>query len=157
MADSVEERIIANVVTTVQGVTTDNGYDFDVAVVQRQEEDIDQFAVAAGAIVVHDGTQAVARYISATIMDLHLAVVVGLKKPGPTWTSKLTNLMSQISQALMVDEGRGEFDSKANARRTDIGERFVGDHEVEGRGMIRGELGVSIRYGYDNDDETSSF
>lgn len=157
MADSVEERVIQDVVSTVETVTQANGYTFDIAVVQRQEQDVDYLSNYPGAIVLHDGSQTVARYIGATINELRLAIVVGLEKPGPTWTTSITNLLSQISQALMADEGRGIYESKANARRTDVLGRFVGDHETDGGGVVRGELLVSIKYGFENADETSSF
>lgn len=157
MADSVEERVIQDVVSTIETVTQANGYDFDVAVVQRQQEDVDYLRNYPGAIVVHDGSQVVSRYIGATINELRLAILVGLEKPGPVWATSLGNLMSQISQSLMGDEGRGTFEGKANARRTDILGRFVGDHETDGGGVVRGELHVSVKYGFENADETSSF
>jgi len=157
MADSVEERVIQDVVTTVGTVTSGNGYDFDIAVVQRQQGDVDYLSDYPGAIVVHDGTSTASRYTGVTINELSLAIVVGLERPGAGWTSSMTNLLSQISQALMVDEGRGTYATKSNARRTDVGQRFVGDHEIDGRGVVRGELLVVVKYGFENSDETSSF
>lgn len=157
MADSVEERIIADVVSTVQTVTTANGYSLDVAVVQRQQEDIDELRGGyPGAIVVHDGVSVLTRYIDATVSELSLAVVVGLERPGLEWATTMTNLLADISQALMADEGRGTFDGKSNARRTDVGQRFVGDHEIDGRGVVRGELAITVKFGFLNADESAA-
>lgn len=152
MADSVEERILQDVVATVQTVTIANGYDLDVKLVQRQGQDLEVIRSWPAVVVAHDGTQYSRGGPFTQIGTLNLAIVYALKNEGDDWPTKVAEFRDNIIRALNSDTQRGTYSGNANARRTDITNSFTAD--ADGRGVTLGEVQIAVRFGSDISDPT---
>jgi hypothetical protein len=122
--DPVEERIIANLQTTLAGISptslTANYYtQVNHVFVMDQaptEETVDQPAI----VIVHVGTtrQFYCQDLDECVLsvDLYLIQV----RNGDTWRRDAERFAADVRKALLLDRGRGSVSSIANAFDTDI-------------------------------------
>lgn len=109
MPDSVRERVIANVVTTLQGITEANGYEFDMAEVTRIPQGVLNFASATypKCLVIEDSEdiqEGVPTYFTTRMLHLSLACWA--------WqyfdlSQAVNKLLANVEKALSVDHTRG--------------------------------------------------
>lgn len=106
MTDSLRERLIANVVTTLTGVTVGNGYASTIAAVTRgQLSPVETFGFPFASVVptgdVPDyGAQVLRRVLSLTIM-------LWIDDTPATAPATLEALLADVEGALSVDFSRG--------------------------------------------------
>lgn len=119
MADTIREKILKNIKTTLESVTTGNGYDNTVGSVQRWKKQGNATSEASITCVIYPGPetkQPRPNPLFTCRLPLMLEFFVLQDKEDTLSTDeRLNSLLGDIEKALMVDITRGGF-----AEDTDI-------------------------------------
>lgn len=154
MAESVEQRILDNVVSTLQGITTGAGYQQTVKQVYVFEGNALDAPEIPCAVVLHERTErsAVAPRAPNGVVTcfLHLLVWASIEKEPTTWKRDIGRLASDIDKALRVDWTRG-----ALAFDTHVDEVKVAN-EGDGFPVPVAQLAVRIHFRTAYEDSTAA-
>ncbi len=107
VTEPVEERIVANVITTLQGITVANGYNTTVAAVRRQHSNALQLRTWPACIVVHESADKRSKRLGMAPVMLTLTIIMALSTKDTTWPTLLERFIGDVDDALRVDVTRG--------------------------------------------------
>lgn len=154
MGDTVREKIMQNVETTLKTISKANGYNNDIASVQRWYQSGNTFSQVP-CIVIYGGPEEKEQAPDPLITCRFLiSIILCIRHdeediPGPT-DAILNNLLGDIEKALMVDHKRGGYAVDTIPQSNDIFER------IEGQPYAGIVVNVEIHYRHrTNDPEIS--
>jgi hypothetical protein len=148
MAESVAERIMQHLQTTLEGITTVNGYDNTIHSVQRFQQE-GQDPIDGNGVLLIDGDDIVEGTVLAGDYDLiarqrHIDLVVigrqDLSVDSRSASAAMNSLENDIRKALQVDYTRGGL--AVNTEETQANETDV----QIGMPELRRAIGYEIRY-----------
>lgn len=152
MADSVEERIIQNVVEVLRSITKANGYSLDVQRVYRMDENVLNAIERPAIVVLHQGVKEHYGSIDQVECRLALTLWLGMNRDDG-WQSAMTRWAADVKKALRLDCGRGNAGGSANAFDTHI----VGHdtaNTVDGYPIAIVEIDIEVQYRHAFGDDT---
>lgn len=115
-AETVEERIFANVVATLLTIAAGSTYYTTIARVHEMKGNPFTVPELPCAIVAHMGCQESYGAIDQIECSLKLAIGLVIKKDeSGSWQRDIRRFATDASVALRADYGRGSFNSNANA------------------------------------------
>lgn len=158
MVDTVKERILTNLVETIESAVGP-GFGTTIQRVQRQGGDIFQLGEYPGVILVEDGVEEEDTVLGIIRSTLAATVEFGvLNSTGKDWPVEMEKVASDLRRAIRADVHRGYLGTPANfnARTTRVTDTFVSDATIDDNAVTRGELRVEIHYAYDPADETKA-
>lgn len=147
--EPVQERILANVVTTLQGISTtsvDADYWTDVASVHCMDKTPAQTLQLPCLLVVNHGTESEpysSTYLNSHVLSLEIFCLVSRKNEN--WRRDVARLAADVEKALMIDEQRGTQDGNANAFDTLIAKNLIAN-ETDGYPTAVAQLLVQVTY-----------
>ena len=153
--EPVQERILANVVTALQGISTtsiDADYWTDVAIVHCMDKTPAGTLQMPCVLVVNHGDES--EIYSATGLNSHTLTieVLGLvSRKNTDWRRDVGRLAADIEKALMRDRQRGTQSGNANAFDTVIVKNLVAN-ETDGYPTAVAQLLVHVIYRTDSLD-----
>lgn len=117
---TIVEQAIQNLVTTLQGITTGNGYNRTVRYVARCE-DTATVEMYPAIIVTEIGTDNDIRTLPYVFASVNLALsVYDQGGPGDSWTTQTKLLLSDIEHAIRTTWNRGGFAEMTEVTRTTL-------------------------------------
>jgi len=156
MADSIAERIMQHLETTLESITTVNGYENTIDSVQRFQQE-GQDPIDGNGVLLLDGDDVVEGMILAGAYDLisrrrHVDLVIIGRQDLSVDTRSASEYMNSLEQdvrkALQVDETRGGI--AINTEETQANETDV----QIGMPELRRVIGYDIRYRHRRTDPT---
>lgn len=157
MADSVRERIVQHIVTTLQGVTVANGYGHTLASVQRFHQGGQSTAETPLCVVMEgddtveqDGPLAGAYGLTSRTLTVSLVLIHQHDVEGDARSSAevMAALVQDIQKAMLVDHSRGGL--ALNTEELGVSELDVQDGQPE----LVHTVGYRIRYRHNRLDPT---
>jgi len=149
MANSVRENILANILTTLQGITTINGYVNTISSVQRWSQDGNSLANVP-CIIVNAG-QEDCEDRPGFITNCKLSVLLDVWSVKPTDTdTHLNSLLGDIKKSLMSDYTRGGY---AIATRI---KNILPFESTEGQPYCGLMVNVEVEYRHKTTDPTTA-
>lgn len=118
MADSIRELILKNIKTTLEGVTTGNGYANTIASVQRFRQDGQDVSSVPSIMIIEgddtieqEGPQAGAYSLVTRTLSVGLAIVhrQDLATATVTASEAMNSLIADIQKAMQVSYQRGGY------------------------------------------------
>ena len=152
MADPIVEQIAADVLTTVQTVTTGNGYNYTVSA-KRMPSQAETIGPADLGVILYQGdpakkTDSEPQNRYDWMQPFFLACYVSIKEDDvtePAIETKVNRVRADIEKALMVDRNRSTL-----AIDTIIGEPVAFDTGIDGMDGI--VVRIDVWYRVDQDD-----
>ncbi len=150
MADTIREKIVKNLKTTLEGITTANGYNNEVGSVQRWDKRGNETAQQNITIVIYPGPETKLPQpnpLFSCRLPLMLEVWVIQDEDDTLSTDeRLNSILGDIEKALMVDIKRG-----GNAEDTDINgnEQFL---TIEGQPNAGLTVDIEVKYRHKQTD-----
>lgn len=150
MADSVREKILQNIVTTLQGITQAAGYANTVALVERLEQDGESQAGIPAIYVKEDECDekwGAAPCVDHTLRLLLVILTQHNKSVDARSTSQVINsILADVKKAIFTDVTRGSVARNTNPSGTSP--IFV-EENGEGCGVV---LAIEVQYSHPYDD-----
>lgn len=156
MSDSVAERIMKHIQTTIESVTVDNGYANTIHVVQRIQQD-GQDPVSGNGVHVIEGEDAVIGTVLAGAFDvLDRRKHVDLVLIGQQDTEEDSRSASEVMNAIEVDVRKAmQVDYTRGGDAINTEESQAGELDIQtGMPELRRVLGYDIRYRHRRTDPT---
>lgn len=156
MTDSVRERILKNIVTTLESVTVDNGYRNTLRSVQRflqpgqTTADVPTVIVLEGEDDSDDGPSAGSYDLLSRTMNVGILIVhrQDVDIDARSASETMNSLIADIQKCMQVDIGRGNHAVNTN-------ERSISPIEVEpGQPDLSSVIVYSIQYRHRRTDPT---
>lgn len=142
--DTVEERIVADVIATLDGIAAGAEYYTDVERVYEMEgsvlDDIERPAI----VVLHQGTKQKYGSIDQVECRIALTLWLGMDR-GDGWQKAMRRFVTDVVKALRVDCGRGVSGGSSNAFDTHIVGHDVAN-EGDGFPIAVAEVDIEIQY-----------
>lgn len=149
MVASLENRIIDNVVTTLEGIDGTGSWHVNVAKVARMEGNMAADMRAPGIAVVHDGSRLSEKALASFRYQLGLVLSLVLSGDAVDWDEQLGDFASDCQAALQADWTRGGLALNTTVQTVEVFDA------APGTPYVVAELGVEIDYRTDPDDPTS--
>lgn len=156
MSDSVAERIMKHIQTTIESVTVDNGYANTIHVVQRIQQD-GQDPVSGNGVHVIEGEDAVIGTVLAGAFDvLDRRKHVDLVLIGQQDTEEDSRSAAEVMNAIEVDVRKAmQVDYTRGGDAINTEESQAGELDIQtGMPELRRVLGYDIRYRHRRTDPT---
>lgn len=156
MSDSVAERIMKHIQTTIESVTVDNGYGNTIHVVQRIQQD-GQDPVSGNGVHVIEGEDAVIGTVLAGAFDvLDRRKHVDLVLIGQQDTEEDSRSAAEVMNAIEVDVRKAmQVDYTRGGDAINTEESQAGELDIQtGMPELRRVLGYDIRYRHRRTDPT---
>lgn len=133
MGDTVREKIIQNMVTTLQGITVAAGYNNTLASVQRYKA-FANVTLDVPAVLVGEGAEDCSDHadpLTSCNLTVFLAVVTRQAESDTAATGAVLNsLLGDIKKALMIDHTRGGYAVDTNIKYSEPYEIAEGNPQV---------------------------
>lgn len=142
--DTVEERIIANVITTLALIVAGDDYYTTIKTVQEMEGSALENIPKPCAIVYYDENDESYGDQDRVQNFLHLKIGLGTHL-GPTWRKDMRRFVADVKRALRVDTGRGTFNESQNAFDTYIDKTVIAS-ATDGFPCGVGQIDITIQY-----------
>lgn len=155
MADSVRERIMKHVQTTLEGITVENGYANTLRSVQRFRQDGQELANLPAAILIEGGDDVdLNGPLELTSRTMTVSVVLIQQQDtdvdAQSASELMNSLIADVQRAMQVDHRRGGV-------AIDTTESGIGDMNVdEGQPELVQTIGYRIAYRHLRNDPTEA-
>lgn len=150
--DTVEKAILADILTTLQGIVAGPEYNTTVRTVRRQHDDITKVPLLPGIIIVHEGTQETDSEVNGLIdVTLSVGLSLGIDVQVNAWQEQIVALQNDVKAALRSDWTRG---GNALATRVISGQPYDATDESPVAGA---EVFVTVKYRHLYQDPTRAF
>lgn len=146
MSDSVRESILANIETTLNGLTVLAGYNYGVAYVDREYKHWDELSASQfPALFVLDGGEKLEPETGHYVMSEFSPLIVGYIRLDKTPSEDINKYIQDVRKIMMVDLTRGGY-----ATLTHITDIFVPKPVMKPYGYFEMSLIVKYRYDFTN-------
>jgi len=143
--DTVEERILANVVTTLAAIATGTDFYTTVSRVHRMEGNVLDLPERPAVVVLHDDTGQKYGSIDQVECRLKLTLSLVMNREPSSWSQDIARFVTDVVKALRTDCGRGTASGSSNAFDTYIvGHRVA--NESDGFPLAIAEVDVEIQF-----------
>lgn len=143
--DTVEERILADLITTLAAIAAGSDFYTSVARVHRMEGNVLDLPERPAIVVLHDETAQKYGSIDQVECRLKLTLSLVLNREPASWSQDIARFVTDVTKALRVDCGRGTFSGYANAFDTYIvGHRMA--NESDGFPLAIAEVDVEVQF-----------
>lgn len=154
MAESVEQRVIDNVVSTLEGITIAGGYQQTVKKVHVMDANAIDVPEIPAAVVLHQTTEQHTTHPKCpnglVTCFLHLLVWITANKEPTTWKRDIGRFAQDVAKALRTDWTRG-----ALAIETHIDEIKLAN-EGDGFPVAVAQLAVRVHFRHLHEDHTAA-
>lgn len=151
---TVEERLIADVISDLQAIDVAGGYNGEFAKVARQDRNVQKHPQMPLAIVVHNGVEKDDTRLGMKVSTLSLIVLVAISanENNNHWATNLDLYTSDVETALTADTQRGGLAVKTAITRIDV----YDSDEIGSNYLVAARLMVEISFRHLYNDTTSA-